>query len=372
MRTITAQLSRLLRWPVHPSRLSPRHQRYPSSLPSHSSRAMSTSSPSSPPSPSPAPFKAGVIQLNCGADLDANFQQCTALIRRAAALGAQIVFTPENTTRLTSLTLPFSIASAHFESDHPSLPLYRRLARSLSVWIALGSVAVRAEDDPTKLANRSLLISPHPHPNDADPTLGRVVARYDKVHMFDVPTLDPSTSESYLESSRVRPGHAVPIVSTPFGRIGLTVCYDLRFPPLYLALASHSAHLITVPSAFTVTTGRAHWHALLRARAIETGTWVVAAAQSGEHPGGRVTWGHSLVVNPWGEVVGELEREGEGLMVVDIDPAMVNDARRRIPSLQNRRPFEVVSVDAEAVAEDGEGRKGGQGQVAAQSQTSAL
>ena len=291
-----------------------------------------------------APFKAGVIQLNSGADMDANFDQCAALIRRAVSLGARIVFTPENTTRLTSLTMPFDVSSAHYEADHPIIAHYLRLANELSVWIALGSVAVRAEDDPAKMANRSLLIAPSSPPVRSR-AIGTVVARYDKIHMFDAPALNTATAEGYVESSRIRPGGAAPVVSTPFGPLGLTVCYDLRFPALYTELALNDAHVITVPSAFTVITGEAHWHALLRARAIETGAFVIAAAQSGEHPGGRRTYGHSLVVNPWGEVIGELEKEGEGVMVVDIDPAMVAATRRRIPSLQNRRPYQVVRVN---------------------------
>ena len=327
-----------------------------------SSAPLQSSSPPPPPSPR---FKVGVIQLNSQADYDSNFLHCSSLIRQAVSLGARIVFTPENTTRLTSLTLPFSVSSASYESDHPSIPQYCQLAYELGVWINLGSVAVRAEDDSTKMANRSLLISPHPSPST--PSSGRVVARYDKVHMFDVPSLDTATSESYLESSRIRPGSTSPVVSTPFGRIGLTICYDMRFPSLYTQLALAGADIITVPSAFTVITGKAHWHTLLRARAIETGAWVIAAAQSGDHPGGRKTYGRSLVVNPWGEVVGEVEKEGEGVVVVDVDVGLVQETRRRIPSLNNRRDFQIVTVEANEEGQIGrpgqEELKGGKGEA---------
>jgi len=317
---------------------------------------MSTYTPPEPASAPPAAtstadscyptFTAALIQLNCQADLQHNLRQATTLIRQAAAAGAKLICTPENTTRLTALSQPFDIQrDGHYESDHPIIPEYRRLAAELGVWLAIGSVSVRAEDDANKMANRSLLIAPH---TAADrPTLGTVVARYDKVHMFDAPSLSDSSNDTYVESARIRPGRSVPVVLTPFGPVALTVCYDMRFPTLYSRLATlHSPTILLVPSAFTVPTGQAHWEPLLRARAIECGCYVLAAAQCGEHTGGRRTYGHSICVGPWGDVVAVRQEASEGVLLVEIDRRKVEEARKRIPSLSNQREFDVVLVDA--------------------------
>ena len=291
-------------------------------------------------------FTAALVQLSCQADLQHNLRQATALIRQAAAAGAKLICTPENTTRLTALTLPFDVhKDGRYESDHPIIPEYRRLAAELNVWLAIGSVSVRAEDDVNKMANRSLLIAPY---STADsPSLGSIVARYDKVHMFDAPSLGTSASDTYVESARIRPGRHVPVVLTPFGPLALTVCYDMRFPVLYSRLATlYGPTVVLVPSAFTVPTGEAHWEPLLRARAIECGCYVLAAAQCGEHTGGRRTYGHSIAVGPWGDLVGLREEASEGVLLVEIDRRKVEEARKRIPSLSNQREFEVVLVDA--------------------------
>ena len=298
-------------------------------------------------------YTAALIQLNCQADMQHNLHQATQLIRQAASAGAKLICTPENTTRLTALTLPFDIQKdGRYESNHPIIPEYRRLAAELNVWLAIGSVSVRAEDDVNKMANRSLLISPHTSPDQ--PSLGTVVARYDKCHMFDAPTLSDAANDSYLESARIRPGRSVPTVLTPFGPIALTVCYDLRFPVLYSRLATvWGVGLVLVPSAFTVMTGEAHWEVLVRARAIECGCYVLAAAQCGEHTGGRKTYGRSMAVGPWGEVVGVREEGTEGVLLVEIDRRKVDEARKRIPSLSNQREFELTLTDAtNATAKD--------------------
>ena len=232
-----------------------------------------------------------------------------------------------------------------YESDHPIIPEYRRLAAELGVWLAIGSVSVRAEDDSSKMANRSLLIAPHTSADSS--TLGTIVARYDKVHLFDAPSLTSSSSETYVESKRIRPGHSAPVVLTPFGPLALTICYDIRFPTLYRQMAAlHRPTLVLIPSAFTVPTGQAHWETLLRARAIECGCYVLAAAQCGEHTGGRRTYGHSMAVGPMGDVVAVRTEETEGVLLVDIDTRKVDEARKRLPSLDHQREFQVTMIDA--------------------------
>ena len=197
------------------------------------------------------------------------------------------------------------------------------LAKDLGIWLSVGSLAIKVAAD--KVANRSFLMGPD----------GRIHARYDKIHMFDV---ELPNGETYEESRNYRPGGEAVVADTPFGRLGLTICYDLRFPHLYRALAKAGASYLTVPSAFTQVTGEAHWHVLLRARAIETGCFVFAAAQSGTHENGRKTFGHSLIVGPWGEVLADGGTQ-TGVVTADIDPARVSEARGRIPALQHDRDF---------------------------------
>jgi predicted amidohydrolase len=282
-------------------------------------------------------FRAAAVQMRTGLDVDANVAEAERLIRQAAADGAGYVLTPEMTTVLDRKRARL-LAAIHAEEDDPSLKRFRALAAELGIHLHIGSMAIRVGSD--KVANRAFVIGPD----------GAVLARYDKIHMFDV---DLGGGESYRESKLYRPGAAAVAVDLPWARLGVTVCYDVRFPQLYRALAETGATLIAVPAAFTQTTGEAHWHVLLRARAIETGSWVVAAAQGGHHEDGRETYGHSLIVDPWGRVIAEAGRE-PGVIVADIDPEMSVTTRRRIPALANARAFSRPEVTAGPV--DGDAR----------------
>jgi predicted amidohydrolase len=269
-----------------------------------------------------AAFRAACVQLRSTDDVAENIRATSDLIREAKAKGAQFIATPENTTLMApdgGAKLERSFDEAH----DPALPALTALAEELGVWLLIGSLAIKVSD--TKTANRSFLIDPK----------GRIAARYSKIHLFDV---DLPSGEKYRESNTVAGGDAATLVETPFGKIGMTICYDLRFPQLYRALAQKGAFLLTVPSAFTETTGKAHWHVLLRARAIENGAFVLAPAQGGTHANGRKTYGHSLIIAPWGEILAEGGTE-PGVIVADIDPAAVTDARSRVPSLQHDRPY---------------------------------
>jgi len=244
------------------------------------------------------------------------------MIERARRDGADLICTPENVAMIEpNRTLRLQKAAP--EKSHPALAAFRDVAARTGAWVLIGSLAIRLEND--RLANRSYLID----------GAGNVVAWYDKIHMFDV---DLPGGESYRESASFRPGDRAVVAATPWGPVGLTICYDLRFPHLYRALAQAGAMYITVPSAFTRPTGRAHWHVLLRARAIETGCFIFAPAQCGEHAEGRKTYGHSLIVAPWGEILAD-GGEDVGVIAADIDPAKVHEARRMVPSLQHDRPF---------------------------------
>jgi deaminated glutathione amidase len=268
-------------------------------------------------------FRAACVQVNASDDMAANLRAVAELARRARAEGAEFISTPENVSMMTVGSANLR-AKAAPEADHPALAAFRELARETGAWLLAGSLHVRLEDE-DRLANRSYLLSP----------TGEVRAKYDKIHMFDV---DLPSGESYRESKNFRPGAQAVLAELPWCRLGMTVCYDLRFPQLYRALAKAGADVLTIPSAFTRPTGRAHWHALMRARAIETGCYVVAAAQCGEHPGGRKTYGHSLIVAPWGEIVAEAGEE-PGVIVADVDLARVAEARRQVPSLTHDREF---------------------------------
>jgi predicted amidohydrolase len=216
------------------------------------------------------------------------------------------------------------------EEADPVVLALRRLAAERAVHILIGSVALKSGD---RLVNRSLLVAPD----------GAIAARYDKIHMFDV---DLAGGESYRESRTYRAGNRAVIAGLPWATLGMTVCYDVRFPALYRSLAQAGAEVVTVPSAFTRQTGSAHWHVLLRARAIETGAFVLAPAQGGRHESGRETYGHTLAVAPWGEIIAEIAGDEPGIVMCDIDPALVVEARRRIPALTHDRPFRVVTADA--------------------------
>jgi predicted amidohydrolase len=269
-----------------------------------------------------------LFQSCTGIDPAANAQALVAAIGEAADGGAAMLFTPEM-SGLLDRDAKRAAAKLRAEQDDEVLAACREAAGRRRIWLHLGSLAVRTEEQ--KLANRTFVI---------DPT-GRVRARYDKIHLFDV---DLPTGESWRESSVYRPGEgAVVVDGTPVGRLGLTICYDLRFPALFSRLAEAGAETVAVPAAFTVPTGRAHWEVLLRARAIEAGAFVVAAAQSGHHADGRETYGHSLVVSPWGEVVLDMG-EGTGVGFADVELSRVEDVRRRIPSLSHRRPIAEAAV----------------------------
>jgi predicted amidohydrolase len=267
-------------------------------------------------------FTLACVQVNAGADMAANIEAAGHLVREARAKGADLVALPENVAMM-AFGHRRILAAARAEANHPALIAFRALAREQGVWLHIGSLAVRVEEE--KVANRSFVISGS----------GEIVARYDKIHLFDV---DLPSGESYRESRTFRPGSEAVVAATPWARLGLSICYDLRFPRLYRALAKGGAELLGVPSAFTHQTGRAHWHVLLRARAIETGCFVYAPAQCGEHAGGRQTFGHSLIIDPWGTVLAEAG-EAPGMVLAGIDMARVNDARAAIPSLRHDRDF---------------------------------
>jgi len=275
-------------------------------------------------------FRVGLIQMCSGRVPAANVDVAARLIGEARDGGADYVLTPEMTNIMEADRARFFSAIAPEEND-PSLATFRELARALGIFVHIGSLAVKVSPD--KAANRSFLIDRH----------GEIVARYDKIHMFDV---DLASGESYRESRNYRSGELAVLADLPWGRLGLTICYDLRFPALHRALAEAGASFLSIPSAFTQQTGQAHWHVLLRARAIENGCFVFAAAQGGRHENGRETFGHSLAVDPWGRVVAEGRTE-PGVVMADIDLAEVAAARSRIPSLQHGRRFEIVEPMAE-------------------------
>jgi len=275
-------------------------------------------------------FKVALIQMRSGLEPEANLAAVLAVIDEAKRGGADYVQTPEMTNVLENNRE--RLFTKIFDEEHdPTLATLREVARKLSIYIHLGSLAVKAT--PEKAANRAFLIDRN----------GDIAARYDKIHMFDV---DLAGGESYRESNTYRPGDLAVVADLPWGRLGLTVCYDLRFPALYRALAEAGASFLAIPSAFTKQTGEAHWHVLMRARAIENGCFVFAAAQGGRHEHGRDTFGHSLVVDPWGKIIAEGGTE-PGVIFADIDPAQVAAARGRIPSLSHGRRFELVEPMAE-------------------------
>jgi predicted amidohydrolase len=270
-------------------------------------------------------FKAGLVQMCTGRDVDRNVADASALIREAAGKGARYVQTPEITT-LMEMEHAALFAAVRPENGNPAIARFADLAQELGIWLHVGSMGVLLGNG--KIANRSLLISPD----------GAVQARFDKLHMFDV---ELPGGESYRESRNYQAGSAGVLAELPWGTLGMTVCYDLRFPHLYRALAKGGADFLAIPSAFTRQTGAAHWHVLVRARAIENGCFVLAAAQAGKHASGRETYGHSLIVSPWGEVIADAGDE-VGVIVADIDPAEIGKARTRIPSLRHDRPFEIA------------------------------
>ncbi len=266
---------------------------------------------------------AACIQLNSTDNMAANIEAVKIYVGHAAREGANLITLPENAFLMEAPGAPRTL---YAEEDHPGISAAASLAQTHHCWLLVGSVAVKT-DDSGKTANRSLLFSPD----------GRITARYDKIHLFDV-TLPGG--EVYAESARMLAGEKAVLAHTPKVDIGLSVCYDVRFPQLYRALAQAGASILTVPAAFTSVTGEAHWHTLLRARAIENGCYVLAPAQTGAHPGGRKTYGHSLIIDPWGTVLADAG-EHAGIITATLDLAMVKNIRARLPSLQHGRDFTV-------------------------------
>ncbi|MEQ1697828.1 MAG: carbon-nitrogen hydrolase family protein [Hyphomicrobiaceae bacterium] len=270
-------------------------------------------------------FRAGLVQMRSGRDVAANLAAATSLIERAAAEGAQYVQTPEVTT-LMELDRERLFAQVQPEAGNAALAHFVAVAKRLGIWLHIGSMAVLHGD---RIANRAYVIA-------AD---GTIAARYDKIHMFDVQL---ANGDVYQESANYVPGDMAVIADLPWGRLGLSICYDLRFPALHQALVMGGAQFLSVPAAFTRQTGEAHWHTLLRARAIETQCFVFAAAQGGRHEHGRETYGHSLIVSPWGTILAEGGTD-PGIVVADIDLAELEVVRARIPCLDHGRAFTLSS-----------------------------
>ncbi len=269
-------------------------------------------------------MKVALFQARTGIDPAANGAELVRRVEEAAAGGAAMLFTPEM-SGLLDRERERAAAHLHEEAEDPVLAAVREAAARAGIWVHLGSLALRAERG-DKLVNRGFVID-----NE-----GAIRARYDKIHLFDV---DLPTGESWRESAAYRGGGRAVVVDTPLGPLGLSICYDLRFADLYSALSNEGATIFSIPAAFTVPTGEAHWHVLMRARAIEAGAFVIAAAQVGTHEDGRTTYGHSLVVDPWGNVLLDMGGEEPGLGFADLDPRAVEEVRGRLPAIWHRRPI---------------------------------
>ena len=269
-------------------------------------------------------LRAACIQMRSTTDIAPNIEAASDLIRAAAAGGARFIATPEM-TNILDIRPGQARPKIREEADDACVAALADLARDLSITLLIGSLAIGLPDD-RRFANRSYLIGPD----------GKILARYDKIHMFDVEVGD---GQSYRESKAYRAGDRAVLVDAPVGRVGMTICYDVRFPHLYRALGQAGAELITIPAAFTRVTGAAHWHVLVRARAIETGSFVLAPAQGGAHDDGRETYGHSLIISPWGDVLAEADHDAPGYILADLDVADVAKARARIPALGNDQGF---------------------------------
>lgn len=267
-------------------------------------------------------IKAAIVQLNAGPVIEDNLRAVEALIRAAAKEGATLIATPENTCRMRA-RVEDKLQSSFTAEEHPAIPFFAKLAKDLGVMLIIGSISsIRAEED--KLANRSFVFEKD----------GSIAATYDKIHMFDV---DLPNGDKYRESDTNRPGDTAVLADVDGLKIGLSVCYDVRFAHLYRALAQKGAQILSIPAAFTVPTGQAHWEVLLRARAIENGAFVIAAAQAGTHEGGRATYGHSMIVAPWGEIIAEIQGDKAGYACAELDLGLVDKARTAIPALQHDR-----------------------------------
>ncbi len=267
-------------------------------------------------------IKTACIQFTAAFDFSVNMKTIESMIREAAANGARLIATPENTDRLGG-NPALKLWTAHPQETHPLLPLLSSLAKELNVWILAGSVSIKISDD--KLANRQLLFSPE----------GKIVSSYDKIHLFDV---DLPNGDKYRESDLFAGGDKIALSEIDGIKLGHTICYDVRFAYLYRALAQAGAEILAIPAAFTVPTGEAHWEVLLRARAIETGSYVIAPAQTGEHEGGRKTYGHSMIIDPWGRILADAGTSN-GIIYADLDMAEVSKARAAIPALKHDKPI---------------------------------
>ena len=267
-------------------------------------------------------FRVACLQVNAGTDMRVNIEAACYLTHEARAEGAELVLMPENVAMMESGRTNI-VMKAQREEAHEALQAFRQLARDTGAWIHTGSLSVLLDDG--MVANRSYLLSPD----------GHEAARYDKIHMFDVSL---ANGESYRESSTFKPGGRAVIASLPWGKMGMSICYDLRFPQLYRMLAQNGAQFLAIPAAFTRTTGRAHWHVLMRARAIETGCYVFAPAQCGEHANNRQTYGHALIVSPWGEILAD-GGETPGFVISDVFPDKVREARDAVPAWSVERPI---------------------------------
>lgn len=271
-------------------------------------------------------LKAALIQLTCTPDIEANIQKLTTMIRAAAEQGADFILTPECSDMMTSNA--DKLARAYSEANHPTLKALTTLAVDLDIWLQIGSLAIK---DDTKLRNRSYMVS----------NAGAIAATYDKIHLFDS---IPGDGHTYKESDIYNAGNKAVIAPVPHAKIGMTICYDLRFATLYRHLAKSGAHIITVPAAFTVPTGQAHWETLLRARAIETGCYIIAANQTGQHRKALHTYGHSMIIDPWGKIIAELKGE-EGILTANLDLTAVEKTRTELPTLQHDRDFDGLLAD---------------------------
>jgi deaminated glutathione amidase len=285
------------------------------------------------PGPIPGPFKVACIQNTATQDLDDNVATASALVRGAAAAGADFITLPEHCSLMEPRR---DVLHQHAVplGEHPTLAKFQALAAEVGRWMLIGSLPARSPDG--RIANCSVLL------DDS----GNLVTSYDKIHMFDV---DLPTGERFRESDDFQPGPEARLVETPWGAMGMTVCYDLRFPQLYRSLAQAGARILTVPAAFTKVTGDAHWHTLLRARAIENCCFVIAPCQTGHHYGKRYTCGHSLIIDPWGEVLAD-GGDDVGFVMAEVDPARVDEVRAMIPSLDHDRPFEVTGTAAPRIS----------------------
>jgi hypothetical protein len=276
---------------------------------------------------SPKTFRAACVQLTSSNEVAPNIEMSTQLIREAAGRGADFVLLPEMVSLLEQRSKNM-FARVLPQNEDKALKAYRTLADELSIWLLAGSLPILLEEG--RVANRSFLLDDK----------GGIAATYDKIHLFDV---DLPNSERYRESKNYVPGEAARLAQTPWGPLGMSVCYDLRFPQLYRAYAQAGAYYLSIPAAFTKPTGEAHWHVLQRARAIENGCYVFAPAQCGKHDDGRTTYGHSLIIDPWGAILADGGTE-PGVIVAEIDPVKVEEVRARVPSLQHDRAFSAPAL----------------------------